>query len=268
MRVQVKWMLVVVAILFVRGAAGKIAAQDIQPPPFIHSLDWSEDGSHFALATSENLTIYDASLNPVAVHVFPSELSEVPIIDLSPDGSRIFVGSPNLAPEFVIRNRIPKAIWDTTTFLSVLDLDQDDILFFTSQWSSDGRMISFRDSYDRGTNIYSTEDGALLRRFDFGIWRAGTMPIWSPDNRHFATLDSDDFIHLNILVILDALTGQSLARYPIPVTHIDSISWSVDSTHIALVTTTDVALGSPESIPTGESSKAALVAILIVDTET
>jgi WD40 repeat protein len=238
-------------------------AQD--PQLFIHSIDWSDDGSHFAVTTHEGLSIYDALLNPVAVYTFPPDLSTVPVIDFSPDGSRIFVGSTRPAQGFAAGNRIADGIWDTTTLQPMVDLDHDDILFFTSQWSSDGTMIAFRSRDDRGTNIYSAEDGELLRSFSSMNWQVGAEigPRWSPDNSRFATLSGRDG-----LLILDAVTGDDIGRYPMPVTRIDSISWSPDSTQLALVTITDAAIGSPESIPTGESGKAALVAVLVVDTET
>ncbi len=181
----------------------------------ILAMDWSADGSRFAITTRLGLSIYDRSLNQIAYQAFPTNIEfVVPSIALSPDGTRIFVG-----------NGIENRILDTTTLAPMVDFQDTSILFYTSQWNSDGSEIAFRRGDDRATEIYDATTGDLLRSFSSQLWRVGFfnlrgMPIWSPDNAYFAGV-----INADTVVVFDANSGQELAQYQIGSEKIDDIVW-------------------------------------------
>jgi WD40 repeat protein len=216
--------------------------------PYVYATDWSDDGSRFAITTREGLTIYDSSFNPLAFHAFPTDKAfEVPDTFLSPDGSRILVNTE---------------IWDSSTLKIITVLGGADILPYTAQWSTDSTAIAFRNGDDRGTSIYSALNGNLLRAFSSSSWQVGAEygPKWSPNNVYFATLGA-----LDAVLILDAVTGKDIARYPVKADRIDYLSWSPDSTRIALVTTSRVKPGSPGSYPEeGSPDKALRISIIIL----
>jgi hypothetical protein len=214
------------------------------------SMDWSADGSRFAITTRLGLSIYDPSLNQIAYQSFPTNIEfVVPSIALNPDGTRIFVG-----------NGIENRILDTTTLAPIVDFQNASILFYTPQWNSDGSEIAFRRDDDRGTEIYDATTGDLLRSFSSQLWRVGFfnlkgMPIWSPDNAYFAGV-----INADTVVVFDANSGQELAQYQIGSEKIDDIVWSPDQTNprLALASRAEVELGSPDSFPDPTDSTRAI----------
>ncbi len=225
----------------------------------IHSMEWSADGSRFAITTRGGLSIYDRSLNQLAYQAFPTNIEfEVPSISLSPDGTRIFVG-----------NGVENRILDTTTLAPVVDFQNASILFYSSQWNSDGSEIAFRRGDDRGTDIYDATTGNLLRSFSSQAWSYGffnlkAMPMWSPDNAYFAGVIGDDSV-----VIFDANSGQEVTRYQISGEQIHEIAWSPDQTNprLAVVTLADVEPGSPDSFSyvMGGKTRARRFSLFVVD---
>lgn len=198
----------------------------------IIGMDWSDDGTKLAVVDSKRLTIFTSvrdirPFTPVALRLFPSDSShEFAQPYFSPDGRRILVNNE---------------IWDSQTVETLLKIDTNG---YMPQWSSDGSAIAFRDLGNRGTSIYSTQNGVLLRHFTTGIWRAGTEPLWSPNNEYFVTISG-----LDEVLLLDAISGGEVVRYKLENEIILSMAWSPDSTRLALGRTTDVQLGSPNSYP-------------------
>jgi hypothetical protein len=113
------------------------------PPGDFFSMEWSADGSRFALITGLSLSIYDQSLNQIAYQAFPTNMEyATPYISLSPDGTRIFVG-----------NGTENRILDTTTLSPVVDFQNVSISPGSAQWNSDGSEIALRRGGSRGTDI-------------------------------------------------------------------------------------------------------------------
>ena len=195
-------------------------------------IDWSNDGTKLAVINTKRLDVFTSvhgtvDFTPIALRVFPDNRSyELSPPFFSPDGARILVGNE---------------IWDSTTLETILAIDTDG---YFPQWSKDGTEIAFRDRGDRGTSIYSTHNGVLLRHFTTGMWGAGTEPLLSPNNDYFVTISG-----LDEVLLLDAINGAEVVRYKLENETIISMAWSPNSTRLALGRTTDVPLGSPNSYP-------------------
>ena len=169
--------LIVLGIIGLGILAPSPAAAQLQAN--ILSMEWSADGSRFAITTCLGLSIYDSSLNQIAYQSFPDN-SEfvVPSIEFNPDGTRIFVG-----------NGTENRILDTTTLASVVDFQNASIQPDTSQWNSDGSEIAFRRGDNRATEIYDATTGNLLRSFSIDSWRnpfsnLENYPEWNIGNEH------------------------------------------------------------------------------------
>lgn len=257
-RIQARYVaLIVLGIISLCILAQNSAAAQLQAN--ILSMEWSADGSRFAITTRLGLSIYDRSLNQIAYQAFPDNAEfEVPSISLSPDGTRIFVG-----------NGVENRILDTTTLAPVVDFQNASILFYTSQWNSDGSEIALRRGDDRGTDIYDAMTGNLLRSFSAQAWSYGFVnmqgrPIWSPNNAYFAGAIGDDSV-----VIFDATSGQEVTRYQIGSEQIHEIAWSPDQINprLAVVTWVDVELGSPASFSyvSDGKTRASRYSLIVVD---
>lgn len=226
----------------------------------IYSVEWSRDGSRFVTVTSEGLTIYDSSFAVLAYQAFPTNFAfQIPSAALSTNGERIYVGSRKVNPAIIDTAPLQQycdAIWtasvcethvilDTENLELVVNLSDISVLPHTAQWSADGLSIAFRSEDDRSTIVYSTVDGTLLQSFSpppliWGIGYEGGVE-WSPNNLYFARVGGDQ------IFILDASTGQIVSQYQFEAETILDLMWSPDSAYIAILTTADVAFGTPGS---------------------
>ncbi|NLX10577.1 MAG: WD40 repeat domain-containing protein [Chloroflexi bacterium] len=250
-------MLIVLGIISLGILAQNPAAAQLQAN--IRSMEWSADGSRFALITGLSLSIYDQSLNQIAYQAFPTNIEfEVPDISLSPDGTRIFVG-----------NNTEKRILDTTTLSPVVDFQNASISPGSAQWNGDGSEIALRRGDGRGTDIYDASTGKLLKSFSappwgYGFFNLRAMPMWSPNDAYFAGVIGGD-----IVVILNAMSGKEVTRYQIGSEQIiHEIAWSPDQTNprLALVTWADVEPGSPGSVTDQyDSTEARRYSLIVVD---
>lgn len=220
-----------------------------EPTP-IYRVDWSADGSRFAVVTRLALTIYDASFVQIASQEFPDDLAFVPPdIAFSRDGEKLYIGRRSNDPKMVDTTGLKQycdsywsaaacaehAILDTDSLEMLLDLSHlVAISSSTVTWSSDGSSIAFRDNYDRATSIFSTVDGSLLRSFSAPplIWSIGYEAgnEWSPDNAYFAKGGGDS------LYILDAVTGEITLQHQFENEGVWGAAWSPDSTRVAAFT--------------------------------
>lgn len=227
----------------------------------VFSVEWSQDGSRFALVTREGLTIYDSSFAIVAHQAFPQTSAFfIPDIALSPNGERIFVGRRTVDPRTIDPTPVEQyceanwsavvceihAILDTDTLELILNLSDTSIHPYNVQWSTDGLTIASRSDDDRSTVVYNALDGTPLRSFSNPplIWAVGYEGglEWSPDGRYFARVGGEQ------VFILDAATGQIVSQHRFGSEKIYDLTWSPDSIHMAIVTTADVVPGTPGSV--------------------
>jgi WD40 repeat protein len=218
--------------------------------PRIYTVDWSADGSRFAIVTRLALTIYDASFVQITSQEFPDDLAFVPPdLAFSRDGEKLYIGRRSLDPKVVSTRDLQQycasywsaaacaehAILDTDSLEMLLDLSHLVTLSsYTATWSRDGSSIAFRVNYDRATSIFSTADGSLLRSFSPPplIWTIGSEAghAWSPDNAYFAKGGGDS------LYILDAVTGEITLQHQFVNEGVWGAAWSPDSTRVAAFT--------------------------------
>ena len=200
--------------------------------PYIHQIEYSLDKTRVAISTQEGISIYDDSMNRLSFLAFVSgtKFEDVPYISLNPDGSKLYAGS-----------NAYMQILDVTSFDVLLEFEDENIVFYTPQWNSDSTKIAFRTDQEHATSIYSALDGSLLATFDSGVWRAGNIPVWSPNEQYFATIAYD------IIYIFEATTGAEVAQHQL--TELGSIVWSPDSSRIAITTATLVPINTPNSFP-------------------
>jgi hypothetical protein len=239
-------LLLVIPILI--GSQKEMWAQSNQSP-FVYAVEWSESGDVLVVVRRDGITVYDRAYQPVSFHPFPPDITfSVPDVVLSPDGSYILVNTE---------------IWRIDTLESVTALQEPDILPYSAQWNPDSTRIAFRTGAGWETRIYNVANGSILRRFSGGVWSKGFTPTWSPNELYFATLN--DF---TIVSILDALSGTTITEFPLNVNRIMGMSWSPDSTHLAVQTQSEVPPGTPGSFPMGggrNESKSHLISIYIVE---
>lgn len=229
-----------------------------EPTP-IYRVDWSADGSRFAVVTRRTLTIYDASFVQIASQEFPDDLAFVPPdIAFSPDGEKLYVGRRSLDPKVVSTRNLQQycssywsaaacaehAILNTDSLEMLLDLSHlVTISSYTATWSRDGSSIAFRDNFDRATSIFSAVDGSLICSFSAPplIWSIGYEAghAWSPDNAYFAKGGGDS------LYILDAVTGEIALQHQFENEGVWGAAWSPDSRRVAAFTYSDAPTYQP-----------------------
>ena len=72
-----------------------------EPTP-IYRVDWSADGSRFAVVTRLAMTIYDASFVQITSQEFPDDLAFIrPYIAFSRDGEKLYIGRRSNDPKMV-----------------------------------------------------------------------------------------------------------------------------------------------------------------------
>ncbi len=211
-------------------------------------MDWSNDGTKLVTVNSQGLTVYDSNWIPTNFRAFPSDINyEVSPPHFSPDGTKILVN---------------KEIWDASTLQTLLTISAD-VWIYSPQWSRDRTSIAFRNWSSRSTSIYSAEDGTLMRQFSSGSWQTGYEygPTWSPNNLYFATTGGRSTV-----VMLDAVTGADIARYPLVDKDIGRLVWSPDNTRLALIASSRVPVGTSGSYPQeGGSNQAVLYSVVVLN---
>jgi dipeptidyl aminopeptidase/acylaminoacyl peptidase len=211
-------------------------------------MDWSNDGSKLVTVSPQGLTVYDSAFTQTNFRAFPSDITfEIPKPYLSPDGTRILVG---------------REIWDAVSLQTLLTFNTDFPTTFP-QWSHDSASIAFRNWNTKGTSIYSAEDGTLLREFSSSSWVSGyeDVPPWSPNERYFAITGGR-----SVVVILDAATGADVARYTLVDQDIGLLTWSPDSTRLAITTSNRVPLGTSGSHPdASDPSRGVIYSVIVLN---
>jgi WD40 repeat protein len=205
-----------------------------QPATFYRYL-WSQDGSRLiviAQNTTVIATVYDAQWQPLASRQLPCCGAS-----LSRDG------------RFLLVSTEPSEIWDTDTLQTVRVFP---VFLGTPAWSPDGTELAAAiPGPPGGMRVYSAADGRLLREFtssNASAWGAPEFLARSPNWVYVAAGFS------NQLALLDPITGQQIgANYQLD-GDIYSLSWSLDSTKLAIGLRKQVATQIEGSFPVGDSA--------------
>jgi WD40 repeat protein len=224
--------MIIVTMLLISGY--RVNGQN-ENAPDVYKMQWSENGSRLIVVTREHITSYDDALNQIVRYSFPPEAGfSMPYFSLSPDGKLLHANGE---------------IWSTDTLLPMVTLQDQMVLPSPTQWSSDSSQLALRSSSDQATLIFDVTDGRLLKTLTGAYWQVGSdyTPIWSPNNQHFVTLRSSTGIYADTLILLDASNGSVVSEYILEVDSIRSFEWAPDSRRIALVTSTTVEAGFPNS---------------------
>jgi WD40 repeat protein len=199
-----------------------------QPTEQIYQIYVSNDANSIVFLEKNRLVVYDSFFNEMASKSLENTKSLINSIAISPNGNYLAVNNE---------------IWDILTLNNILTVDNYGQY---PQWNADGTLIALRDAGSLGVSFYNTVSGDLVRQFNYGLWRSGYNPVWSPNNLYFALYGG------NVIIILDAVTGNEITRYNVDDNFssvIFSVTWSKDSTRLAVTLLRQVAMGTNNSFP-------------------
>ncbi len=185
------------------------AQSDIQPTS-VYWFDWSQDGTRIAIATPDEISIYDATFRLLASRPQPDPTRSRSFTSISPDGL-------HLATE--------KEIWDIETLTPLLQLNS---AYSLGDWNQSGTIITTVGSDMRSIIFYDTSTGKSVKTIATGNVILTFNPVWSPDNTRFAIIEGK-----NTLALIDASNGQVLARYPHEELLNPVIAWSHNNQYLA-----------------------------------
>ncbi|HEX2906173.1 MAG TPA: WD40 repeat domain-containing protein [Phototrophicaceae bacterium] len=229
-------------ILLLAHSPAHTWAQSPAPIDAVYWFDWSDDGSKIGLA-GDGISVYDANFRLLAFRPQPDPTGSRSIASFSPDGTKLATLNE---------------IWDANTLETLVELPPDVIL---GQWNSDGSQIATIAQNLREIVIYSATTGDLLKTITLdGSQIIESPPMWSHDSTRIALIDRK-----YITVLIDAIQGQVIARYPQSDQSLGSVIWSPDDTQLAFTGFSVVALGTYGSKPQSSSTDALRDSIYVMD---